>query len=148
MGFGFAFGGPEALFISGNANIPWNLALTSEGKARRFSFGDTLDFSMSAPGWKEADNVNNNSTWSGSEAGQTYYLALQNPTLSKDAWIALEYDDLGDKLTILSWAVAPSSMNMTAGQTPVPEPAETAAVMALLAAGAAVWRKRRQKVAA
>lgn len=147
VGFGFAFNLSEWLYMSDNGEN-WSLA-SSSGAVRRFSFGEALDFSQTTTGWLQADNPGDTGTWSGSAAGVTYYLALRNITDSKDAWIGVEYDDLGDKFTIQSFAIAPISENMTAGETsPVPEPAETGAVVATLMAGAMIWRKRRQQVAA
>ncbi len=111
----------------------------------RYSFGAALNFTT-AGGAYAAFEFNDNGPWEG-DTGATSYFAARNTTTSKEAWVAVEYNDAANTLDLISFAVADASDNITAGQTVVPEPSETAALMVLAAGSAAIYRKRQRKKA-
>lgn len=85
------------------------------------------------------------------------FLALENSD-GRKAWVRLDYNDTGhatpsrnNTLDVISFNVGSSGYDLHFGEvtpTPVPEPAETAALMALVAGGVAVYHRRRKVKAA
>ncbi len=135
------FGGsekPRVQFSNNNYSIADN-----GGYIARYSFGSDLNFTnpITATRYFERSNAG---PWEG-DTGGTSYFAVKNTTTSKEAWVAIQYNDAANTLDLISFAVADASDNITAGQTVVPEPAETAALMVLVAGSAALYRKRQQK---
>ena len=137
------------LFFLGSAEGPsiilndgWRVA-TANSSVARYDYGDALSFAGigSNLGSLETSGAGN---WEGDTGAETKYVALRNPGADLNAWIALRYDDAANSITLESFAVAPGSAPLAAGKTAVPEPAATAAVMALLGGGAAIWSRRRR----
>ena len=126
---------------------PWQAARDAYYLAARYTFGAEMSFSRDASRsylqriYTYEDNVYKYGNWA-NDTGTTTYLGSRNYLDNREAWIAIEYDDAANTLKVLSFAVAPGSANMTAGA--VPEPAETAVFMAMLAGGAAVYHRRRR----
>ena len=123
----------------------WDTAGTLIGSSfipYRYSLHDGLAFSSTAGVLHF--NSNNEGPWHGDAGSETKYVALRNSNDGREAWIGVRYNDTAGSLVIESFALGGPSDNMTAGQTAVPEPAETAMLMALLAGGAAAWNRRRK----
>ena len=120
----------------------WKSARTG-AYTTRLSYGDSLAFSY----FGNAGYLENADTgyWQGDTGTETAYIAAQNISDLRKAWIGVRYDDENHSLVVESFAVGSDSDTLTAGMgAPVPEPAETAAVMALLAGGAAAFHRRRK----
>jgi hypothetical protein len=127
------------LTISGNY-----AAAGSPTYLTKYNLGAALDFTSSATGAPYFEN-NGTGNWVDDTAGDVGYVALRNTTTSKEAWLAIDYNDAANTLKLISFAVADASDDMVAGQ--VPEPAETGALMALAAGSAALYRSRKKKLA-
>lgn len=137
---GFSFNQEKPLMQSSGS---YTFAISSSGYIAKYSLGNSLNFTNTVSGdsYFEFDGAGN---WADDESGSSAYVALQNTTNSKEFWLEIDYDDPGNTLTLISFAVADASDNITAGQTQVPEPAETSALMALLAGSTLLFRNRRK----
>ena len=112
----------------------------------RYNFGDSIDASYSSNSnafFYFANENNNSGNWINDVGGSSGYVALQNTSTSKEIWIEIDYDDEADTLDVIRFAYADASDNITAGQ--VPEPAQSAALMALLAGSAALFSRRGKR---
>jgi len=134
--FDFA-GNPEKPAISRYGE--YTIATTGNYVAR-YDAADALNFTNTTTSARfESDSPNG--PWAG---GATGYAAVQNLVTSKEIWLHIDYDDANNTLTLLSFAYTDASDNMTAGQ--IPEPAQTAALMAVIAGSAAAFRRRRRLI--
>ena len=141
---GFNFTGAEAPRAFGGY---WDLGQAND-YLTRYAFGAEMSFAAhQTPSYFEKiyddgyGATEERGNWK-NDAGEIAYVGALNWSDNREAWVAVQYDDLAGTLKVLSFAVAPGSANMTAGA--VPEPAETAMFMALLAGGAAVYHRRRK----
>ena len=134
-------------FSSGESEKP---AISSFGNYRsayagsfvaRYDAGDALNFTNTTSSVKFEYN-DTGGPWAGGAIG---YAAVQNLVTSKEIWLHIDYNDVNDTLTLLSFAYADASDNITAGQQ-IPEPAQTAALMAVIAGSAAAFRRRRRLI--
>lgn len=138
-------------FTSGNTERPqsvngyWETA-QSGGYAARYTFGAALGLtSMSSRGYLDENGDGN---WDGDTGASTAYLGIRNWQNNREGWVGIRYNDTANTINVESFAWGQPSDNLTAGQVPVPEPAETAAVMALLAGSAALYHRRRRLTSA
>jgi hypothetical protein len=139
-------------FTSGNTENPqsvnglWETA-QSGGYAARYTSGAAMALtSMSSRGYFEYNYEDTHSgNWQGDTGAATAYLGIKNWQDLREGWVGIRYNDAANTITVESFAWGQPSDNLTAGQVPVPEPAETAAVMALLAGSAALYHRRRQQ---
>ena len=121
----------------------WQVA-TSVSRAARYVYGASLAFS----GLQSSAEFTYGTAgqWVDDPGTDTAFLAVQNATDFRKVWIGVKFSDADNEVTVESFGVAPQSVALKAGEgmAPVPEPAETAAVMALLAGAAAMYRRRQR----
>ena len=127
----------EYQYINFQNNSDWRIADNGSYYSIRYLQGAAMDFnSLQMSAYIEFEN---SGPWDG-DTGVKAYLGLRNTVDNREAWIGLLYNDALSSLTITDFAVAPGTDNLTAGA--VPEPMETGILMALLAGGAALYRRR------
>lgn len=120
----------------------WRVAADGSYFSVRYAYGAAMNLaSVENLGYLEFEGGGN---WVGDTGATTAYLGLRDINDSREAWIGIRFNDAGDTITVTDFAVAPGADNMTAGLTPVPEPAATGAVMALLAGCAGLYHRRRE----
>lgn len=142
------FGSGILDFPAANPEGDWGVAVNSSGGSytRRYSYGASMDFSFTKTINSSILEVFGTGEWEGQDGSVTSYLGLKNVADQREVWVGIRYNDAANTLTVESFAVAPGTADMLAGEIPaaIPEPAEAGAVMALLAGSVAVFHRRRK----
>ncbi|MDP0501222.1 MAG: PEP-CTERM sorting domain-containing protein [Verrucomicrobiota bacterium JB022] len=115
----------------------------------KFSQGSDLTFANPTSNNNSQISYDNLGYWETETSLTLGYAALTDG--SNEAWLELNYDPAANTLGLTRFAYSTNGEQLTAGVAPapvVPEPSTTAAIAALLAGSAALYKRRRDKAAA
>lgn len=138
--FSFESANTEKPLTSGHGDS-WRVMIDKDD-AIRLNLGDEIDADIENEGIGIGGSIEG-SGWDGDVGGNVAYVGYVNTFTDQEAWVGVDYNDAGNTMTITDFAYGAAGVQLTAGTAAIPEPAESAVLLALAAGSAALFSRRR-----